>query len=59
MAVGILDYQPVSLVPREDVYLCFGAEIPFLPEHVIDIGHPPRLYRKWQLAQPPERRWPH
>ena len=56
--VGILDNQPASLNPHPDTYLCFGAEIPFLPEHVIDIATPPAEYVEWQLRQRPERRWP-
>lgn len=56
--IGILDNQPASLDPaNNNVYLCFGAEIPFLPEHVIDIANPPNQYVEWQLGQPPERRW--
>jgi hypothetical protein len=55
--IGILDNQPACLTPAEDIYLCFGAEIPFLPEHVIDIGNPLKEYSEWQLSQPPERRW--
>ena len=54
--VGILDSKP-SLDESDDVYLRFGAEIPFLPEHVIEIGHPPKEYQDWQLSQPPERTW--
>jgi hypothetical protein len=34
--IGILDGQPASIEPDEDSYLCFGTEIPFMPEHVID-----------------------
>ena len=56
--IGILDDQPASIEPTEGVYLCFGAEIPFCPEHVIDIGDPPAEYAEWQLSQLPERRWP-
>jgi hypothetical protein len=55
--IGILNNQPVSLKPADDVYLCFGAEIPFLPEHVIDIANPPNEFVEWQLGQPPERCW--
>jgi hypothetical protein len=40
------------------VYLCLGAEIPFLAEHVIDIDTPPQDYADWQLSQNPERIWP-
>lgn len=55
--IGILDSKP-SLESTDDVYLVFGAEIPFLPEHVIDIAEPPKEYQDWQLSQPPERKWP-
>lgn len=56
--IGILDNQPASIEASERVYLCFGAEVPFLPEHVVDIGDPPVEYAEWQLSQEPERRWP-
>lgn len=56
--IGILDNQPATLEPSDDVYLCFGAEIPFGPEHVIDISDPPAGYVEWQLGQKPERTWP-
>ena len=55
--VGILDAQPQCLEPSDDVYLCFGAEIAFQAEHVIDIDTPPEDYAESQLRQPPERRW--
>jgi hypothetical protein len=55
--IGILDGQPASIEQTEKTYLCFGAEIPFLPEHVIDIAEPPKEYVDWQLSQPPERKW--
>jgi hypothetical protein len=55
--IGILDGQPASIIPSDDVYLCFGAEIPFLPEHVIEIAQPPEEYISWQLSLPPERLW--
>lgn len=56
--VGILDGQPVSLERSDSIYLRFGAEVPFRPEHVIDIAKPPAEYVEWQLGIPPERRWP-
>jgi hypothetical protein len=56
--IGILDGQPASVEPSEKVYLCFGAEVPFLPEHVIDIASPPTEYVEWQLGQEPARKWP-
>lgn len=56
--VGILDNQPACFEPSDGLYLCFGAEVPFFPEHVIDVRDPPAEYADWQLSQEPERRWP-
>ena len=56
--IGILDNKPASFEPSDNAYLCFGAEIPFGPEHVIDVGDPPADYVEWQLGQKPERVWP-
>jgi len=56
--IGILDNQPALIGASDDVYVCFGAEVPFLPEHVVDIGDPPADYAGWQLGQEPQRRWP-
>ena len=57
--IGILDSLPACIeTGQNDVYLCFGAEIPFSHEHVIDIARPPQEYIEWQLGQPPERIWP-
>jgi len=55
--IGILDSQPASFEPEDDVYLCFGSEIPFKAEHIIDIQRPPQEYIDWQLGQAPERKW--
>jgi hypothetical protein len=56
--IGILDSQPASMIPSDKNYLCFGAEVPFLVEHIIDIAEPPKEYAEWQLKQNPERTWP-
>lgn len=56
--IGILDNQPASFDRSDDTYLRYGAEVPFLAEHVIDIEQPPPEYIEWQLGQPPDRRWP-
>ena len=56
--VGILDSQPACLDPESDAYLRFGVEVPFAPEHVIDIASPPEDYVEWQLGLAPERTWP-
>ncbi len=56
--VGLLDNQPTSCDPGDEGYLCFGAEVPFAPQHIVDIGDPPPEYVRWQLGQGPERCWP-
>lgn len=56
--IGILDNQPACLDPGSDAYLKMGAEVPFRPEHVIDIADPPGDYMLWQRSQPPLRTWP-
>ncbi|WP_206075657.1 hypothetical protein [Marinobacter sp. NP-4(2019)] len=55
--IGTLDSKPATVEPEDDVYLVFGAEIPFKAEHIADIGAPPEDYVEWQLGQPPERVW--
>lgn len=39
--VGVLDSDPGI---AEDLHLKPGTELVFRPEHVLDIGHPPRSY---------------
>jgi hypothetical protein len=56
--VGVLDNRPASLDPAPNVYLVEGAEVPFWPEHVIDIAEPPAEWAEHRLGQPPTRRWP-
>jgi len=56
--IGILDNQPACLERADNIYLQFGAEVPFRAEHVIDIDQPPAEYVEWQLGQPPDRVWP-
>jgi hypothetical protein len=56
--IGILDNYPASIGSSPDASLCFGAEIPFLPEHVIDIADFPDDYIEMRLSEPIDRRWP-
>ena len=55
--IGRLDDEP-DVGPGGDGYLQRGAEIPFLPEHIVDIHDPPPEYAAARLAVPPSRRWP-
>ena len=45
--IGILESQPTSLELNENTYLCFGAEIPFKAEYIVDIDRPPEDYIEW------------
>lgn len=56
--IGILDNQPACSDFEDDVYLCLGAEVPFLAEHIIDTDNPPQEHSDWQLSLEPERIWP-
>ena len=56
--IGVLDNQPACSNFDDNVYLCFGAEVPFRAEHIIDIDTPPQDYIEWQLGLPIERVWP-
>jgi hypothetical protein len=55
--IGILDNQPACLDFEDAAYLCLGAEVPFLAEHIIDIDNPPQAHSDWQLSLEPERIW--
>lgn len=57
--IGTLFNQPGSKQPGDPFYLCAGAEVPFLPEYVIDIQTPPPdVDVEERLAQnPPTRTW--
>jgi hypothetical protein len=56
--IGILDNQPACSDFEDGFYLCLGAEVPFLAEHVIDIDTPPQDHSDWQLSLEPEQIWP-
>ena len=53
-----LDNQSACSNFEDSVYLCFGAEVPFRAEHIVDIDTPPRDYIEWQLGLPVEQVWP-
>ncbi len=55
--IGILDSEPVTIPNDSEFYLCRGAEVPFLPEHVIAIASPPPEYAAERLAANPRNRW--
>lgn len=56
--IGRLTNQPVSAVLREDFYLEEDVEVPFLPEHIIEIDHPPESFLETLFVAAPRRFWP-
>lgn len=55
--VGLLDNEPACFDPDGDQYLVRGAEIPFRPEHVIDIDLIPKDALE-RMSFQPTRLWP-
>ena len=55
--VGILQNQPASIPADGKFYLSPGAEVPFLPEHVVAIDTPPPEFSANTLTTPPTKRW--
>ena len=56
--IGILDNRRAALEGEPGAYLVEGAEIPFWPEHVIEIAEPPPEWIAERLGRPPTRHWP-
>ena len=56
--IGILNTHPSGSYASRDFYLSPGAEIPFLPQHIVDINHPPFGFDiKKVLQTDPRRLW--
>ncbi|GGR77791.1 hypothetical protein [Deinococcus sedimenti] len=51
--VGVLDSTPHTACGDS---LRPGVEVPFLPEHVCDVGDPPKEHSNWRLEQPAVQR---
>ncbi len=56
--IGRLVNSPISTENDSDFYLSLDVEIPFLPEHVIEIGHPPKEYLDALFSEGPKKSWP-
>jgi hypothetical protein len=56
--IGRLTNKPRSIDEDSDFYLKEGVEIPFLPEHVIDIDEPPEVFLSVLFSEPPKDVWP-
>jgi hypothetical protein len=56
--IGRLTNKPVTVGEDEDFYLKLDVEVPFLPEHVIDIDQPPEEFLKALFSEEPKGVWP-
>lgn len=56
--IGRLTNQPASAAETDGFYLKQGVEVPFLPEHVIDIDEPPDEFLRALFSEGPSNVWP-
>ncbi|MBX9660297.1 MAG: hypothetical protein K2X00_17195 [Nitrospiraceae bacterium] len=56
--IGRLTNNPVSVEGNDNFYLKMDVEVPFLPEHVIDIDHPPQAFLDALFSERPKSVWP-
>jgi hypothetical protein len=56
--VGRLTNMPVGCHRESCFYLTEDVEVPFLPEHVIDIDRPPEAFLDALFGESPKKRWP-
>ena len=55
--IGRLTNQPATFDENEEFYLQLDAEVPFLPEHVIDIDQPPEEFLRALFSEQPKGVW--
>jgi hypothetical protein len=55
--IGRLINKPAIVDETEEFYLKLDVEVPFLPEHVIDIDQPPEDYLKALFSEEPRSVW--
>jgi len=56
--IGRLTNMPTAGDDDSNVYLALDVEVPFLPDHVIDIDRPPKVYLDALFSEPPKKTWP-
>ena len=56
--IGRLDNMPVGDCENSAFYPSESVEVPFLPVHIIEIGHPPATYVAELFATVPKKIWP-
>jgi hypothetical protein len=56
--IGRLINKPATIDEDEGFYLKLDVEVPFLPEHVINIDQPPEEFLKSLFSEEPKGVWP-
>jgi hypothetical protein len=56
--IGRLTNQPTAVAQDPGFYLAEDVEVPFLPEHIIQIDRPPDVFLDALFSEPPLRTWP-
>lgn len=56
--IGRLTNMPLSCDEHSSFYLTEDAEVPFLPEHVIEIDRPPKAFLDALFSEGPKKLWP-
>jgi hypothetical protein len=56
--IGRLSNQPATIPEASAFYLRQDVEVPFLPEHVIDIDDPPEKFLELLFSEEPKECWP-
>jgi hypothetical protein len=56
--IGRLTNMPIGCERESSFYLTEGVEVPFLPEHVIEIDRPPKAFLDTLFSESPKKRWP-
>jgi hypothetical protein len=56
--IGRLTNTPAAFDEGGDFYLMQDVEVPFLPEHVIEIDQPPEAFLNALFSESPKNVWP-
>lgn len=56
--IGRLTNMPVGCHRESNFYLTEDVEVPFLPEHIIEIDRPPQAFLDALFSKSPKKLWP-
>lgn len=55
--IGRLTNTPIGCHRKSNFYLTENVEVPFLPQHIIDIDRPPQAFLDALFSESPKKRW--